>query len=200
MSDDDIIEATTSEQRSTLAIVLALNVGLAIALAIGGTVADSSGLIANALDNASDAAVYALSLFAIGRSMGWKRAAATASGILLVIFSLGVLGDTARRYLTGSEPIGAAMMGLAVVAAIINLACVRLLSRLRNSDVNVDAARTFSFNDFIANGGILVAGGLVLWTGERWPDLLVGLAVSVVAMKGGVEILLSARRARADPS
>jgi Co/Zn/Cd efflux system component len=200
LSDDDIIEATTSEQRSTLAIVLALNVGLAIALAIGGTVADSSGLIANALDNASDAAVYALSLFAIGRSMGWKRAAATASGILLVIFSLGVLGDTARRYLTGSEPIGAAMMGLAVVAAIINLACVRLLSRLRNSDVNVDAARTFSFNDFIANGGILVAGGLVLWTGERWPDLLVGLAVSVVAMKGGVEILLSARRARADPS
>lgn len=195
MSDDEPIEATTDDQRRILSIVLALNAALAVILAIGGIAADSSGLIANALDNASDAAVYALSLFAVGRSPRWKTSVATASGILLVIFAFGVLGDTVRRYLTGSEPIGAAMMGLAVVAAAINLVCVRLLGRLSAGDVNIEAARTFSFNDFVSNGGILVAGGVVAWTGQRWPDLVVGLAVSIVAMKGGIEILLSARRA-----
>lgn len=190
---EESFEATTHEQRRTLALVLALNVALAVTLATGGLFADSSGLIANALDNLSDAAVYALSLFAVGRSAGWKRGAAFASGVLLVIFALGVLGDSARRFFTGSDPIGPAMMGFAIVAAIINLFCIRLLTRLRTADVNVEAARTFSFNDFVSNGGILVAGALVLWTGERWPDLVVGLAVTAVALKGAWEIFESAR-------
>jgi Co/Zn/Cd efflux system component len=104
-----------------------------------------------------------------------------------------VLGDSARRYLTGSDPIGAAMMGFAVLAALINLLCLRLLTRLKTGDINVEAARTFSFNDFVSNGGILIAGALVLWTGERWPDLVVGLAVTAVALKGAWEIFESAR-------
>jgi Co/Zn/Cd efflux system component len=190
---EETYEATTHEQRRTLSIVLALNLSLAATLAAGGRFADSSGLIANALDNLSDAAVYALSLFAVGRSARLKRGAATASGVLLVIFALGVLGDSARRYLTGSDPIGAAMMGFAVLAALINLLCLRLLTRLKTGDINVEAARTFSFNDFVSNGGILIAGALVLWTGERWPDLVVGLAVTAVALKGAWEIFESAR-------
>ncbi len=190
---EETYEATTHEQRRTLSIVLALNLALAATLAAGGLFADSSGLIANALDNLSDAAVYALSLFAVGRSARLKRGAATASGVLLVIFALGVLGDSARRYLTGSDPIGAAMMGFAVLAALINLLCLRLLTRLKTGDINVEAARTFSFNDFVSNGGILIAGALVLWTGERWPDLVVGLAVTAVALKGAWEIFESAR-------
>lgn len=190
---EEHFEATTHEQRRTLAIVLGLNLALATMLAVGGAYADSSGLIANALDNLSDAAVYALSLFAVGKSAGWKRGAAFASGILLVIFAIGVLGDSARRFLTGSDPIGPVMMGFAVIAALINLWCIRLLTWLKTGDVNVEAARTFSFNDFVSNGGILVAGALVLWTGERWPDLVVCLAVTVVALKGAWEIFESAR-------
>jgi hypothetical protein len=40
-----------------------------------------------------------------------------------------------------------------------------LLQRLKDPDVNLRAATTFSFNDFISNGGILIAGVLVLWLG-----------------------------------
>ncbi|MBL8552231.1 MAG: cation transporter [Hyphomonadaceae bacterium] len=187
--------ADAPEQRRTLWIVLALNIGLAAMLAIGGALADSSGLFANALDNASDAAVYALSLVVIGRSLGWKRAAAIASGILLILFALGVLADTARRYFYGSEPIGPAMIALAVIAAIINLMCLQVLKRLDSDEVHIGAARTFSFNDFIANGGIIVAGILVLSTGERWPDLVAGLAVTAIALKGAFEIFDQARDA-----
>ena len=150
MSDDaEKLDVTSSEQRRVLLIVLLLNLMLVMFLAIGGVMANSSGLIANALDNASDAAVYAISLFAVGRSLRWKRIAAGCSGVLLLIFGLGVLGDTIRRFVTGSEPIGPMMIAMAVVAAAVNLVCLRLLRRLRNADVNLRAAQTFSVNDFI---------------------------------------------------
>ena len=57
------------------------------------------------------------------------------------------------------------------------------------TDVNMRAATTFSFNDFISNGGILVGGGLVLWLGQNWPDLVVAVGIAVIAFKGGIEIL-----------
>ncbi len=69
------------QQRRTLLTVLGLNAGLAAALGIGGVSADSSALLANALDNASDAAVYLISFLAIGRAGTWKRGAARASGL-----------------------------------------------------------------------------------------------------------------------
>jgi len=73
-----------------------------------------------------------------------------------------------------------------------------MLRRLDGDDVNLRAAETFSFNDFASNGGIIVAGGLVLWLGQSWPDLVVGVLVAGVAAKGGLEILEDARGSEAD--
>lgn len=182
-----------SQQRRTLLIVLILNLLLAIALGVGGLLADSSALLANAADNASDAAVYLLSLLAIGRAAHWKRGAATASGILLLLFAVGVLFDVTRRWLFGAEPYGTTMMALALVAAVTNLVCLALLRKDRSKDVNMQAAETFSFNDFASNGGILIAGGLVLWLRQPWPDLVVGIVVAGVAIKGAIEILQSVK-------
>ena len=69
----------------------------------------------------------------------------------------------------------------------------RLLQRLEGDDVNLRAAETFSLNDFASNGGIIVAGGLVLWLDQSWPDLVVGMLVAAIAVKGGIEILRDAR-------
>lgn len=182
-------------QRRTLLTVLGLNAGLAAALGTGGVTADSSALLANAVDNASDAAVYLISFLAIGRAGTWKRRAARASGIMLLVFAAGVLIDAVRRVLTGTEPIGPTMMALALVAAVVNLICLQLIRRQHSGDVNMKAAETFSFNDFASNGGILVAGGLVLWLDQAWPDLVVGVLVAAIAIKGGVEILRDANTA-----
>jgi Co/Zn/Cd efflux system component len=198
LSDDENYEAVTDEQRRTLWIVLGLNLLLVALMGAAGLWADSTALIANALDNASDAFVYALSLFAVGRSLNWKRGAAGASGVLLILFGLGVVADTVRRFLTGSEPIGTTMMVVAALAGAINLLCVWLLGRLQKKEVHLRAAETFSFNDFISNGGVLVAGAVIAWTGQRWPDLVVGLLVSLVAIKGGVDIINDARQTKDD--
>ncbi|MDZ3831979.1 MAG: cation transporter [Sphingopyxis sp.] len=186
--------AKVKDERRTLWIVLLLNAAIAAAFLITGAMGDSSALIANGLDNLSDAAVYALSLVALMRGMKWKTRAATASGVMLLIFAAGVLLDVGRRYLQGSEPIGSTMMIMSAVAAVVNYACLRLLQRIEQPDVNLRAATTFSFNDFISNGGILIAGVLVWWLGTNWPDLLVGFATALIAIKGGIEILRDARQ------
>lgn len=188
------MNAAASAQRSTLWIVLALNLALAAGLAGAGVSADSSALAANALDNASDAVVYGISLFAIGRAPIWKQRAAHWAAALLLIFGLGVAADALRRFFTGSEPIGATMMAMAAIAAVVNLACLFLLRRLKSDDVNMEAAETFSFNDFASNGSVLIAGALVMWFNQSWPDLLVGVGVALIAIKGSADIWRSAQR------
>jgi len=189
----DPASAGAPAERRTLWIVLMLNVGIALAFLIAGISGDSSALLANGLDNLSDAAVYALSLIALSRGAKWKTRAAAVSGVMLLIFAGGIMLDVGRRYLQGSEPIGITMMAMSAVAAVVNFICLKLLQRLREPDVNLRAATTFSFNDFISNGGSLIAGLLVWWLGSNWPDLLVGLLAAAIAVKGGVEILRDAR-------
>ncbi len=190
------VDTKTAKERKTLWIVLWLNAAIAAAFFVTGFAADSSSLIANGLDNLSDTAVYALSLAALTRRSTWKIRAATVSGIMLLVFAIGILGDVGRRFIEGSEPVGPTMMVMATIAAIVNFLCLRLLQRLDEPDVNLRAATTFSFNDFISNGGILVAGGLVLLLGTNWPDLLVGFATAAIAFMGGLEILTDARNER----
>lgn len=180
-------------QKSVLRQVLLWNLALFAGLGVAGWVADSSALLANALDNGSDAAVYLLSYLALDRHPVWKRRAATASGIMLLIFAGAVLADVVRRWMYGAEPVGPVMIGLALVAASINLWCLVLLRRVRSDDVNMKAAETFSFNDFFSNGGVIVAGVLVIWLGSSWPDLVAGALIAAVAFKGGIEILQSVR-------
>ena len=184
----------SAQQRRVLLQVLALNVLLSSSLAAAGIAADSSGLIANALDNASDSAVYAISYFAVGGSPRRKTVAATISGGMLLALAIAVGVDAVRRFVVGAEPVSLVMLAMSIVAAGINLWCLRLLRHLQLTDVNLRAAETFSVNDFISNIGVVVAAGLVAWTGRFWPDVVVGLAIAAVVGKGGVDILRDARR------
>lgn len=109
------------------------------------------------------------------------------------MFAAGIV-EAARRYFARSEPIGATVIIMAVVAGSVNLLCLILLKRLRHKDVNLRAATTFSLNDFIAKGGILVSGAVVLWTGMNWPDLIITVAIAALAMKAGIDILAEANR------
>jgi cobalt-zinc-cadmium efflux system protein len=186
--------AETQKQKRTLLIVFALNLLLFVSLGAAGLMADSSALIANAVDNLSDTAVYAISWLAVGKSAKLKGAAARFSGVMLLVFAAAVLIDAVRRPFFGPEPIGVTMIMMAAFAAVVNLLCLRLLKPLKTDDVNLRAAQTFSVNDFYSNGGIVVAGGLVWWTGSWIPDVLVGLVVAGVAVAGAFEILRDAKQ------
>jgi len=194
MSGDHDIDLGSAGKRRTLWVVLWLNVAIAIGFFVVGYFADSNALLANGLDNSSDAIVYALSLLALARSRIWQRGAARFSGVMLLVFAASVIADAVRRFVEGSEPGGFMMLAMAAVAAVVNLICLRMLQRTENKDVSMRAATTFSFNDFIANGGIIIAGIVVMLTGANWPDLVVGVAVACIALYGGIQILRDAHK------
>ena len=75
MSGEGELDLGSADKRRTLWIVLWLNVAIALGFFAVGYFADSNALLANGLDNSSDAIVYALSLLALTRSRTWKRGA-----------------------------------------------------------------------------------------------------------------------------
>ncbi len=53
----------------------------------------------------------------------------------------------------------------------------------------MQASMIFTSNDIIINTGVIVAGLLVHWTHSNLPDLLIGLIVFLLVMRGARSIL-----------
>jgi len=151
--------------------------------------AQSTALIADALDMFADAMVYGVGLYAVGKALTMKARAARMSGWLQIILGLLVLLDILRRLIMGSEPVSTLMMGMGLLALVANVICLILISAHRDGEVHMRASWIFSKNDVIANTGVILAGALVGWTGSRYPDLIIGLIVASVVIHGGVQIL-----------
>jgi len=169
--------------------LLAINALMFIVELVLGLIAQSAGLIADSLDMFADAAVYGLSLYAVGRAAKAQRRAAQLSGWLQILLAVGALGEVGRRAVMGSEPVEALMIGVALLALLANLSCVALLAKHRGGGVHLKASWIFSTNDVLANLGVVLAGVLVKVTGSAWPDLLVGAAVGCLVLWGAVRIL-----------
>lgn len=201
MDDDDELSALdlasgNAEDRRILWYVLLINLAQS-ALGMGvGAWASSTALIGAALDNLADASVYAVGIYAVGRSVRAKVAAARLSGWLLIGLSILLVAEVIRRFLGSEAPIGPAMMAMAAVNAAINVFCLRLLKRHKGEDVNFKASAIFTSNDSIVNMAILVSGVLVLWLGSNVPDLVLGIVSALFAANGGREILEHARKAK----
>jgi cation diffusion facilitator family transporter len=193
--DSDLAVETEAQQR-VLRIALVLNATMFIVGLVAGLLGQSSSLIADALDMFADASTYAIGLGAIGRSARFKAGAATLSGSLLLLLGVMVLLDVGRRALLGSEPESAVMMAVAFVSLLVNANVFRMLGRYREGEVHLRATWIFTRVDVIANVGVMLSGLLVLLTGSRFPDLVVGGAIGVYVMKEALEILGEAREAR----
>lgn len=190
------LDARNAAERRTLWWVLFINLSQVVLAGVVGFLADSTGLLGAALDNLGDAAVYMVSLYAVGRTVALKVRAARLSGVLLIVLSLLLLVEVVRRYFGGSEPIGLAMILTALVNAATNLVNLRLLQSHRKEGVHLKASWIFTTNDMLANLGIVLSGVAVMVFKSPLPDLLIGLVVVAVVVKGGWDILKEAAEAR----
>ena len=190
------LDARNVAERRTLRWVLGINFVQVFVAGTVGILADSTGLLGAALDNLGDAAVYAVSLYAVGRTAVAKARAANLSGILLIVLAFGLLAEVLRRYFAGAEPIGLAMIVTALANAATNVICLRLLRSHRAHGVHFKASWIFTTNDMLANAGIVLSGLLVMFLKSPIPDLVIGVVVVAIVLKGGVEILKEAREAR----
>ncbi|MDH5394338.1 MAG: cation transporter [Gammaproteobacteria bacterium] len=171
------------------AVMFLLELGL-------GVMAESTALIADSLDMLADASVYGIGLYAVGSTLAAKMKAANISGVLQIILGLLVVVDVLRRFLSGSEPDSILMMTVGVVALCANLLCLKLLSRHRDGEVHMRASWIFSKNDVIANIGIVVSGWIVYLTGYSVADLIIGLIIALLVVRGGLRILSEVRSER----
>ncbi len=187
------IEITDKQQKSILIRLLLINAFMFVFEISLGWYAQSTGLIADSFDMLADAIVYAIGLYAIGKSLQHKANAALISGWFQGALALLILVDVLRRIFIGSEPVSAFMMGVGVIALIANVYCLMLIQKHKDGEVHMRASWVFSKNDVIANIGV-ITGGLLVWLlDSRWPDLVIGVLIALVIFNGARLIIIDAR-------
>jgi len=91
-------------------------------------------------------------------------------------------------------PIFEVMGAASVLGLVANGACLSLLWRHRNDDVNMSSVWHCSRNDIASNLSVLSAAGGVWVTGHAWPDLAIGFALAVLFFVSAFTVLREALR------
>lgn len=178
-----------TKQAKVLKILLAINAVLFLIEFISGIIAASTGLIADSLDMFADAAVYGIALYAVGKAAKYQVKAAHFAGWIQLLLAVIVIVDIVRRFLLGSEPESNLMIIIGFFALIANVTCLYLISGHKDGGAHMKASWIFSANDVIVNMGVILAGVLVAWTGSAYPDLVIGIIVSLFVLNGARKIL-----------
>ena len=180
--------------RRALWIVVLLNLGFGLIEIVGGFLADSQALKADALDFIGDGSISLLGLIALGWTARARSQVALAQGIFLATLGVGVIALALWRAMNAVAPEAELMGAIGIVALIVNVTAALVLARFRTGDANVTAIWLFSRNDAIANVAVVIAAALVGWTGAAWPDLAVAGVIALLFLHSAYEIVRNARR------
>lgn len=183
------IDAMKAKQSKTLRIVLLINVFLFFLTAFYGLHSNSTGLLAESLDDFGDAVTYALSLYVVYKSNQMKARVAFIKGCLILLGALYVLSQVAQHLIDETVPIFESMGVVAFVALLLNLTCLFLLTKHREQDINMSSVWECSRNDILNNISIIVASILVWMTNLGWADIAVGLILSLLLIKSSFKVL-----------
>ena len=178
--------------RRALWIVVILNVGYGIIEMVGGFIAGSQALKADALDFVGDGLITFLGLLAIGWSLAWRAGAALIQGVFLGAMGLGVLGTTLWRVFMQTTPDAGLMGVFGLLALVVNVVAVLPLLRFRKGDANMRAVWMFSRNDAIGNVAVVTAAGLVAALSSPLPDLLVAFGIAGLFLHSSISIIRDA--------
>jgi len=183
----------TPAYRRALWIVVLLNVGYGIVEMVGGLLAGSQALKADALDFLGDGLITLLGLVAIGWSLTWRARSALMQGIFLGMLGVGVLANTMYRVIVLQTPDAELMGVLGAIALCVNVAAALVLIPHRKGDANVRAVWLFSRNDAIGNVAVVIAAVLVTWLNTPWPDLVVAAVIAALFLQSSWSIIQDAR-------
>lgn len=188
------VELKDNQQKTVLYWLLAINASMFVFEIGFGWLSESTALIADSLDMLADAIVYAIALYAVGKSIQHKANAALVSGYFQLGLGVLILMDIARRLYGESEPHSWFMIGVGMVALVANVICLILIRKHNNDEVHMRASWIFSANDVIANLGVVIAGILVMVLKQRWPDIVIGSIISMLILRGAYMILTDAKQ------
>ena len=193
-TEQEVVVEDAQGQRKLLWTVLLINFGFFVVEMTTGIVSKSMGLVADSLDMLADALVYGLSLLAVGSTVTRKKNIARASGYFQLALAAVGFVEVVRRVI-GDEPMPdfRTMIVVSILALIANAFCLYLLQKNKSKEAHMQATMIFTSNDIIINGGVILAGLLVLFTGSALPDLIIGAIVFVIVIRGAIRILRLAK-------
>lgn len=186
----EVIKNSDHNERKMLWAVLIINFAFFIIEMLYGWVSNSMGLIADSLDMLADSLVYGLSLMAVGSTLIKKKKVAKWSGYFQILLALIGLAELFRRVFVSSLiPEFKEMIGISFLALIANSVCLYLIQKAKSKEAHMQASAIFTSNDIIINTGVIVAGVLVYFTESKYPDLVIGLIIFAIVVKGAIRIL-----------
>ena len=173
-----------------------------IAEAVGGWLANSLALIADAGHMLTDVAAMSLTLFAIWfaarpatskKTYGYYRLeilAAFVNGIALVLLSIWIIYEAFDRW-NAPEPIAGTQMTLiAAGGLIVNVIAAFLLHSEHKHDLNMRGAFLHVVGDLLGSIAAIIAGGLIMLYGWLWADALGSALISVIIILGAWRLIL----------
>lgn len=171
---------------------------------VGGVVANSLALLGDAAHMATDAAAYAIALWAARVAMrppderstfGYGRAeilAALINGSTLIAACGWIVYEATRR-LTDPEPVaGGTVVLIALAGLLANIAIIGLLARADRNNLNVRAALLHGVTDAVSSVGVLIAGAVVALTGFNRADAIASYAVAALVLWGSWRLVREA--------
>lgn len=186
---EEDLKSLASRQAKVLWIVLTINFTMFLAEFLFGWISDSTALIGDSLDMLGDALAYGSSLYVVNRSLSAKIRASRFKAYLMIILGLTVFGRAIYRFLFQVVPEVEIMSILGIMALLANLICLVLLTRHKNDDINFTSVWICSRNDIVANVSVLLAAFLVFRLQSAWPDIVVGLGITLLFLRSAFGIL-----------
>ncbi len=190
--------------RARLAWTLGLTLVYMVAEVVGGYMADSLALLADAGHMFSDAAALGLSLFAAWISLrpptpqhsyGYYRAeilAALANGAALIAISILIFIEAVHRLDTPQPVEGVLMLGIAAGGLVINLIGLAILHSGKDESLNIHGAWLHLLTDAMGSVAALVAGGLIWQFGWNWADPLASILIGLLVIYSSWNLLKQA--------
>ncbi|WP_328875116.1 cation diffusion facilitator family transporter [Streptomyces sp. NBC_00287] len=191
----------TSAYRGRLRIALSITLTVMVVEIIGGVVADSLALVADAAHMATDAVGLAMALLAIhfasrpatgNRTFGYARAeilAALANCLLLLGVGSYVLYEAIQRFITPADTEGGLTIVFGAIGLIANMISLAVLMRGQKESLNVRGAFLEVAADALGSVAVLISAVVILTTGWQAADPIASLVIGLMIVPRTVKLL-----------
>jgi cobalt-zinc-cadmium efflux system protein len=181
-----------SSDGGRLGIALGITVTFMVVEAVGGWIAGSLALIADAGHMLVDAAALALALLALRtsrrpadarRSYGHQRAqvvAALVNGITLIALGLWVVVEAVQRLFTPEVVDGRIMLLVAAIGGASNVVALMVLRGGDRGNLNMAGAWLHVLSDLAGSIAAMIAAGIIIATGWAPIDPMLSIVIALL--------------------
>lgn len=198
------IQDLTQQTGRRMALSLVITLVFVFVEVAAGIFSNSLALLTDAAHNFTDVLALALAWWAIRlttqpashqKTYGYHRAgilAALVNSTTLVIIALGIFYEAYQRFINPPEVQADILIGVGLIAVIINVVTALLVRRGAESDLNIRAAFLHLMGDVLSTMGAVVAGVIIWFTDWNWLDPFVSVLIGLLILWSAWSILREA--------